>query len=103
MNTPANASDINHPCPKPVKLWEWFLDRLVFKSNAVVFDPFVGSGTTIIAAEMTGRVCHAIELDPVYIDVAVQRWENFTGQKASLENGLSRNEAAADAPETVEG
>ena len=50
-----------------------------------VYDPFVGSGTTIIAAEMTGRACHAIELHPAYVDVAVTRWQNFTGQTATLE------------------
>jgi DNA modification methylase len=50
-----------------------------------VYDPFVGSGTTIIAAEMTGRACHAIELSPAYIDVAVTRWQNFTGQTVTLE------------------
>jgi DNA modification methylase len=52
-----------------------------------VYEPFSGSGTTIIAAEMTGRVCHAIELSPVYIDVAVRRWQAFTGQTATLEGG----------------
>jgi Domain of unknown function (DUF3883)/DNA methylase len=52
-----------------------------------VYDPFVGSGTTIIAAEMTGRCCHAIELSPAYIDVAVTRWQNFTGQTATRETG----------------
>jgi DNA modification methylase len=50
-----------------------------------VYDPFVGSGTTIIAAEMTGRACHAIELSPAYADVAMMRWQNFTGQTATLE------------------
>ena len=50
-----------------------------------VYDPFLGSGTTIIAAEMTDRACHAIELSPAYIDVAVRRWEAFTGQRAMLE------------------
>ena len=49
-----------------------------------VYEPFSGSGTTIIAAEMTGRVCHAIELKPAYVDVAVTRWQAFTGQKATL-------------------
>jgi DNA modification methylase len=51
-----------------------------------VYDPFSGSGTTIIAAEMTGRVCRAIELAPAYVDVAVRRWEAFTGQRATLES-----------------
>jgi DNA modification methylase len=50
-----------------------------------VYDPFVGSGTTIIAAEMTGRACHAMEITPAYVDVAVGRWQKFTGKKAKLE------------------
>jgi DNA modification methylase len=50
-----------------------------------VYEPFSGSGTTIIAAEMTGRACHAIEIAPQYVDVAIQRWQNFTGQQATLE------------------
>ena len=50
-----------------------------------MYEPFSGSGTTIIAAEMTGRCCHAIELDPVYVDVAVTRWQELTGQAAVLE------------------
>ena len=50
-----------------------------------VYEPFCGSGTTIIAAEMTGRSCHAIELDPPYVDVAVTRWQLFTGHEARLE------------------
>lgn len=82
MNTPANAGDINHPCPKPVKLWSWFLDRLTFSPNAVLFEPFSGSGTTIIAAEMKGIAVAAIELSPAYVDVAVKRWQDFTGKQA---------------------
>lgn len=50
-----------------------------------VYDPFVGSGTTIIAAEMAGRACHAIEIDPVYVDVAITRWQNFTGVQATMD------------------
>ena len=57
-----------------------------------VYEPFSGSGTTIIAAEMTGRSCHAIELNPAYVDIAVERWQNFTGQEATLEaSGESYN------------
>lgn len=52
-----------------------------------VYEPFSGSGTTIIAAEMEGRVCHAVELSPAYVDVAVLRWQAFTGQTAMLEDG----------------
>jgi DNA modification methylase len=51
-----------------------------------VYEPFSGSGTTIIAAEMTGRSCHAIELSPAYVDVAVLRWQAFTGERAVRES-----------------
>ena len=51
-----------------------------------VYDPFVGSGTTIIAAEMTGRACHALEIDPTYCDVTIERWQNFTGEKAQRQH-----------------
>jgi DNA modification methylase len=50
-----------------------------------VYEPFSGSGTTIIAAETTGRICHAMEIDPAYVDVAVTRWAAFTGKAALLE------------------
>lgn len=86
MNTPANAADINHPCPKPVKLWEWFLERLVFVENAILFEPFSGSGTTIMAAERKNISVRAVELTPVYVDVAVRRWQQFTGKAAVLES-----------------
>jgi DNA modification methylase len=45
----------------------------------VIYDPFMGSGTTLIAAETTGRACLGIELDPLYVDAAVRRWQAFTG------------------------
>jgi DNA modification methylase len=51
-----------------------------------VYEPFCGSGTTIIAAEMTGRACCAIELLEQYVDVAVERWQAFTGESAHLES-----------------
>jgi DNA modification methylase len=51
-----------------------------------VYEPFMGSGTTLIAAESTGRVCYGIELNPAYVDVAVERWQVFTGQRAVLES-----------------
>ena len=49
---------------------------------ARVYDPFLGSGTSLIAAEQTGRACYALELEPQYCQVAIDRWEAFTGQKA---------------------
>ena len=50
-----------------------------------MYEPFSGSGTTIIAGEMSGRPVHAIELDPAYVDVAIQRWQAFTGEQAELD------------------
>ena len=70
-----------HPTMKPVEL----ILRAVTNSSrpgAVVLDPFMGSGSTLIACEQSGRTCYGMELDPGYCDVVVQRWEEFTGQKA---------------------
>ena len=50
--------------------------------SQAIYDPFLGSGTTLIAAEMTGRVCVGLELNPVYVDVVVRRWQDFTGRAA---------------------
>jgi len=55
------------------------------KRGDCVYEPFCGSGTTIVAGEMTGRRILAIELDPAYVEVAVTRWEKFTGKRATLE------------------
>jgi DNA modification methylase len=55
------------------------------KSGAFVYDPFFGSGTTMMAAELSERVCCGIDIDPRYVDVAVIRWQDFTGKKATLE------------------
>jgi DNA modification methylase len=60
-----------------------------------VYEPFSGSGTTIIAAEVTGRVCHAVELLANYVDVAVQRWQAFTGEAATLDGDGRTFEAIA--------
>ena len=51
------------------------------KAGDAVYEPFSGSGTTIVAGEMTGRRVLAIELNPVYVDVAVKRWQDFTGKR----------------------
>lgn len=62
-----------------------------------VYEPFSGSGTTIIAAEMTGRRCLAVELNPAYVDVAVRRWQAFTGKSAVLDgDGRSFDEIVAE-------
>jgi len=49
-------------------------------------EPFGGSGSTLMGAERTGRVCYSMEIDPKYCDVIVTRWQNFTGQSATLES-----------------
>jgi DNA modification methylase len=62
-----------------------------------IYEPFLGSGTTLIAAESCGRVCCAIEIDPVYIDVAVKRWQSFAGSVATLATtGQSFDEVAME-------
>jgi DNA modification methylase len=71
-----------HPTQKPVGVIEWILNK--FKFGDCVLDGFSGSGSTLIAAEKTGRTCYAMELDPKYCDVIVKRWEDFTGKKAEL-------------------
>ena len=72
-----------HPTVKPLAL---VADALkdCSKRNGIVLDPFAGSGTTLIAAEKTGRCGRAIELDPLYCDVIVRRWQNFTGKAATI-------------------
>jgi len=77
-------SETGHSTQKPVECMKRPIENNSSAGQAV-YDPFVGSGTTIIAAEMTGRCCHAIELHPAYVDVAMMRWQNFTGQTATLE------------------
>ncbi len=55
-----------------------------FSPGQAVYEPFMGSGTTLIAAETTGRVCFGVELTPAYVDVAIERWQAFTGEEAVL-------------------
>jgi site-specific DNA-methyltransferase (adenine-specific) len=68
-----------------------------------VYDPFLGSGTTLAGAETTGRVCYGLELDPKYVDVIVKRWQGFTGKQATLESdGRTFEEIAQERfPEAV--
>lgn len=77
---PSRSTD--HPTMKPVKLVEYCIANNTAK-NEIVFDPFGGSGTTLIACEELGRQCRMMELDPIYCDVIIARWEKFTGQKAT--------------------
>lgn len=73
-----------HPTVKPVAMVADAI-RDCSKRDGIILDAFSGSGTTIIAAEQTKRRCHAIELDPRYVDVAIRRWQKVTGEIARLE------------------
>ena len=71
----------SHPTMKPIELIEKALVNSS-KQDDIILDLFLGSGSTLIAAEKTGRICYGMELDPSYIDVIVKRWEEYTGNKA---------------------
>jgi DNA modification methylase len=67
-----------HPTQKPIAVC---VDILSDVDGNVVADPYLGSGTTLIAAEQLNRKCYGMEIEPAYCDVIVQRWENLTGEK----------------------
>jgi len=77
---------LGHATPKPLAMIERCI-RSSSEENAIVIEPFLGSGTTLIAAEKTNRKCYGMEISPKYCDVIIQRWENATGQKAVLDEG----------------
>ena len=85
-----------HGTQKPVEC----MRRPILNNSApgdAVYDPFLGSGTTLIAAETAGRICISAELDPRYVDVAVRRWQAFTGKDASCAaDGRKFDEIAAE-------
>lgn len=70
-----------HAATFPIHLPTFFLINFS-KTNDIVLDPFLGTGTTLIACEQTNRICYGMEIDPAYIDVIIQRWEIYTGKKA---------------------
>lgn len=77
-------SETGHSTQKPVEC----MKRAIVNNSSpgqAVYEPFSGSGTTIIACEMEGRICHAIELNPAYVDLAIRRWQEFSGHDAILE------------------
>ena len=71
-----------HPNQKPVQL----VAELLALVGGIIYDPFLGSGTTLIASEQLGRRCYGMEISPQYCDVIVKRWETLTGKKAELES-----------------
>ncbi len=84
----SDEEKFDHPTQKPVDLMRKPILNHT-KPGELVYDPFLGSGTTLAAAELTQRVCYGLELDPKYADVIVQRWQALTGKKATL-NGDGR-------------
>ncbi len=85
----------DHPTQKPVELMRRpILNHL--KRGELVYEPFLGSGTCLAAAEITERVCYGLELDPKYVDVVVQRWQTLAGKEATLEGDGRTFEAIAE-------
>jgi DNA modification methylase len=91
-----HKSETGHSAQKPIECMKRPIDNNS-RPGDTVYDPFVGSGTTIIAAEMTGRQCLAIEIAPQYVDVSVQRWQTYSKKSAILEaTGETFAEVAAE-------
>jgi hypothetical protein len=67
-----------HPCPKPVRMWADLLMHYAAE-GATILEPFLGSGTTLVAAEQVGRRCLGLDISPAYVDVALMRWQRLTG------------------------
>jgi len=84
-----------HPTVKPVNLIADAIKDASKRSN-VILDPFCGSGSTLIAAEKTGRRGHAMEIDPLYVDVAVRRWQRYSGKPAHLNGSGATFEEIAE-------
>ena len=89
-------SETGHSTQKPVECMKRPIENNS-RAGEPAYDPFVGSGTTIIAGEMTGRSVHAIEISPAYVDVSVLRWMAFAGKEAILElTGRTYSEMKAE-------
>jgi DNA modification methylase len=81
ISSKGQDTDTVHGTQKPVEC----MRRPILNNSCageLVYDPFLGSGTTLIAAQTSGRTCVALEIDPAYVDVAVRRWQSFTGKQA---------------------
>ena len=98
FGNPQHEQSWGHGTQKPVECM-----RRPIANNSrpgqAVYDPFVGSGTSVIAAEMTGRVCLGIELSPHYVDVVVRRWQLFTGRAARHQASGQSFDARAAGPD----
>ena len=88
-------SKFDHPTQKPVELMRRPILNHI-KRGEPVYEPFLGSGTTLAAAELTERVCYGLELDPMYVDVVILRWQSLSGKKARLDGGPTFDEVAQE-------
>jgi DNA modification methylase len=89
-------SETGHGTQKPVECMRRPIENNSSPGQAI-YEPFSGSGTTIVAAEQTGRICLCLEISPAYVDVSVKRWQNFTGDAAVLDgDGRTFDQIAAD-------
>jgi ParB-like chromosome segregation protein Spo0J len=82
INKESGETERHHPTQKPLRCMAYPIDVSTEKGELIV-DPFLGSGTTLIAAEQLGRKCYGMEISPAYCDVIVKRWETLTGKKAT--------------------
>jgi DNA modification methylase len=82
-----------HATPKPVAMMERAM-KSSLPDGGICIEPFIGSGSTLIAAQSTGRKCYGMELTPAYVDVTVARWEAFTGKKAVLQSDTMKGKKA---------
>ncbi len=89
------ANETGHSTQKPVECMRRPIENNSAPGEAV-YDPFLGSGTTVIAAEVMGRVCHGLELNPAYVDVICRRFEDFTGRQVVLEGDGRDFQAVAE-------
>ena len=86
----------DHPTQKPVELMRRPILNHTLPGKAI-YDGFLGSGTTLIAAEQTGRVCYGVEVDEKYVDLAIRRWQRYTGKQAVLDgDGRTFDEVATE-------
>lgn len=91
----------DHPTQKPVELMRKPILNHT-KHGESVYEPFCGSGTTLMAAESTGQVCYGVELDPKYCDVIIKRWQEHTSKEAFLEgDGRTFAEISAEREEVA--
>jgi DNA modification methylase len=91
----SDEEKFDHPTQKPVDLMRRPILNHI-KRGELVYEPFLGSGTTLAAAELTERVCCGMELDPKYLDVVVQRWQTLSGKKAKLDSDGRTFDAVAE-------